>query len=106
MSACVRARAHASVLITIAHMMPTGCHGCGDFLCTFHQYLSLEQIQLFCSSLDAATRSQTLTEYIWNVFLCMHASVFNPVNRKVLFSRCCYESQSVLCGYFFEGDDI
>lgn len=70
-------------------MMPARFHSCGDFLCTFHQYLPLEQTQLFWSSLfqsGPSTQSQTLTEYIWNVFLCMHASVFNPVNRKVLFS--------------------
>lgn len=89
------------VLITITHMMPSRCHGCGDFLCTFHQCLPLEQIQLFVPGLfqsGLSAQSQTLTECIWNVFLCMQASVFNPTNRKVLFPPGAAACQSL---YFF-----
>lgn len=83
-------------VITVTHMMPAFYHGCDDLPCTFRYFSALLENKASCFGSPvqsgSSTRSQTLNEYIWNVFLSMPASVFNPVKRKVLFSSCCYVS--------------
>lgn len=97
-----------SVSLTPAHVMQACYHGCGDIPCTFCQCFLLQQIQLFCSTqfqFGPSPQSQTLTKYIGNVFLCMNASAFNPVNRKVLFSQ--HWCVRVYVAFaFWGGDDI
>lgn len=80
--------------------MPAGYHGCSGFICTFQQCHSCWATNpaVLVQSLSVWTvHSASDSDWIHQECVSVHAcNVFNPVNRKVLFSpvlihvgRCC-----------------